>query len=68
MDKIKPQKTTKWSGNRQSSRKRNQNNDREDDPGSQEDNGEDPRNFYQGLEEWKNKQTEMNNTLQGINE
>ena len=36
-----------WSGDRQPSRKRIQNNDSEDDPGSQENNGEDARNIYQ---------------------
>ena len=40
-------KTTKWSGDRQTFRKRIQNNDSEDDPGSQENNGEDARNVYQ---------------------
>ena len=44
------------------------NNDSEDDPGSQEDNGEDTTNVYQNLEKLKNKQTEMNNTLEGITE
>ena len=37
-DKI-PEKTTKWSGGGQPSRKRIQNNDSEDDPGSWEKNG-----------------------------
>ena len=40
-------KTTKWSGNRQPSRKRIQNNDREDDLGSQKKNGDDARNICQ---------------------
>ena len=35
------------SGNRQTSRKRIQNNDSEDDPRSQKKNGEDARNVYQ---------------------
>ena len=34
-----PGKTTKWSGDRQPSRKRIQNNDSEDDPGPQKKNG-----------------------------
>ena len=42
------------------------NNDSEDDPGSRENNGEDTRNVYQNLEKLKNKQTEMNNTLEGF--
>ena len=42
-----PEKTAKWSGDRQPSRKRVQNNDSEDDPGSQENNGGDARNAYQ---------------------
>ena len=48
-DKI-PEKTTKWSGGGQPSRKRIRNNDRDDDPGSWEKNGgkdqEDARNVY----------------------
>ena len=43
-----PRKTNKWSGDRQHSNKRIQNNDREDDPGPQKKNGgkdrEDARN------------------------
>ena len=54
-----------WSGDRQPSRKRIQNNDSEDDPGSQENNGEDARNVYQRPTRTK-EQTEMNNTLEGI--
>ena len=54
-----PRKTTKWSGDRQLSPKIIQNNDSEDDPGSQENNGEDARNVYQRTKE----QTEANNTL-----
>ena len=37
--RYSPRKTTKLSGDRQPSRKRIQNNDSEDDPGSQEKNG-----------------------------
>ena len=55
-----------WSGDRQPSRKRIQNNDSEDDPGSQKNNGEDARNVYQRPRRIK-EQTEMNNTLEGIN-
>ena len=43
-----PEKKTKWSGDRQPSRKRTQNNDSQDDPGSWKKNGgkdrEDARN------------------------
>ena len=46
--------------------KKNQNNDSKGDSGSQEDNGEDARNVYQRPRRTKNKQTEMNNTLEGI--
>ena len=46
-------------GDRQPSRKRTQNNDSEDDPGSWESNGEDARNVYQASRRAKNKQTEM---------
>ena len=42
-----PRKTTKWSGDRQPSRKIIQNNDSENDPRSWENNGEDARNVYQ---------------------
>ena len=38
----------------------------EDDPGPQESNGEDAWNVYQRLTRTK-EQTEMNNTLEGIN-
>ena len=48
-------------------RKRIQNNDSEDDPGSWENNGEDARNLYQRTRRMKNKQVEMNDTLEGIN-
>ena len=55
---IKPQKkTTKWSGDRQPSRKRIQNNDSED-LGSQKKNGEDARNVPQ-RPRWTKEQTEM---------
>ena len=58
-NKIKSRKTTKWNGDRQS-KKRIQNNDSEDDPESQEKNGdkdwEDARNINKDLEEIKNKQ------------
>ena len=47
--------------------KKNQKNDSEDNPGSEKQNGEDARNVYKDLEELKNKQTEMNNTLEGMN-
>ena len=53
-------------GTGQLSRKRIQNNDSEDDPGSQKNNGEDARNDYQRPRRIK-EQTEMNNTLEGIN-
>ena len=43
-----------------------QNNDSEDDPGSWENNGEDARNVCQRSRRTK-EQTEMNNTLEGIN-
>ena len=46
--RLNPRKTTKWSGDRQPSRKRIQNNDSEDDPGTRKNNGgkdrEDERN------------------------
>ena len=65
MSQMKGQdKTPKLSGNRQASRKRIQNYDREDNPGSWKNNGEDARNVStKDLKELKNKQTEMNNTL-----
>ena len=70
-----PRKTTKWSGDREPSRKRIQNNDGEDDPVPKKKNGgkiekmqemfnkdlEELKNKH--LEELKNKQTEMNNTI-----
>ena len=61
-----PRKTTKWSRDKQPSRKRIQNIDSEDNPGSQEKNGgkdwEDAKNFCRRTKE----QTEMNNALEGI--
>ena len=45
---------------------RNENNDSEDDPGSQNKNGEDARRVYQRLRSSK-EQTEMSNTLESIN-
>ena len=65
MSQMKGQdKTPKLSGNRQASRKRIQNYDREDNLGSWKNNGEDARNVStKDLKELKNKQTEMNNTL-----
>ena len=62
-----PEKTTKWSGDRKTSRKRIQKNDNEDNPGPWKNNGgkdqEDARTLYKDPEELKNKQTEMNNTM-----
>ena len=55
------------SGNRQTSRKRIQNNDSEDDSESWKQNEEDARNVYQKPRRTK-EQTEMNNTLEGIND
>ena len=46
--------------------KRFQNDDIENDPGSLKKNGEDARNVTKDIEELQ-KQTEMNNTLEGIN-
>ena len=52
-------------------KKRIQNSDSEDDPGSQEKNGGKDQKmqemFTKDLEELKNRQTEMNNTLERIN-
>ena len=66
-----PRKTAKWSRDRQPSIKRIQNNDNEDGSRSQkrmEANIEKMQEmFTKDLEELKNKQTEMNNTLEGIN-
>ena len=60
----------KWSGDRQPSRERIQNSDSEGDPGSREKSGgkdwDDARNVYQRPRRTK-EQTEMNNTLEGIN-
>ena len=46
---VKPTKTTKWSGDRQPSRKRIWNIDSKDDPGSWENNGENAKIVYQRL-------------------
>ena len=63
-------KTTKWSGDRQSSRKRIQTNSK-DDPGFWAKNGgkdwEDDRNVYQRPRRTKEKNKEVNNTPEGIN-
>ena len=68
--RYSPRKPTELSGNRQPSKKIIQNNDSEDDPRSQEKNGgkdwEDARNVYRRPRRTK-EQTEMNNTLEGIN-
>ena len=48
-------------------RKRIQNNDSKDDPGSQNRMEKMQERLTKDLEEVKNKQTEMNNTLEGIN-
>jgi len=66
MKEQNPRKTMKWSGDRQPSRERIQNNDSADDPGSWKQNGEDARNVYQRPRRTK-AQTEMNNSLKGIN-
>ena len=57
-----PEKSSKWS---KPSRKRIQNKDGEDDWGSWK-NNEDARNVYQRSRGTK-EQTEMNNTLEGVN-
>ena len=62
-----PRKTTKGNGDKQTSRKRIQNNDSEDDSESWKQNEEDARNVYQKPRRTK-EQTEMNNTLEGIND
>ena len=54
-------------GYRQPSRKIVQNNNNEVDQGSPRKNGEDKEMFMKDLEELKNKQTEMNDILEGIN-
>ena len=67
MSQMKGQDRTpekQLNGDRQPSRKRIQNKDSEDDPGCWENNGEEM--LMKDLEELKNKQTEMNNTLEGI--
>ena len=58
-----PRKTTKCSGKKEASKKRIQNNDSEDDPGSWKHNAEDARNVYQRPER-TTEQREMNNTLE----
>ena len=63
---LNPWKTTKWSGDRQPSTKRIQNSDSEDNPASQEINKMQEM-FTKDLEELKNKQTDIVNTLEGIN-
>ena len=50
----------------QPSRKKIQNYDSEDDPGAQKQNEKDARSVYQRPRRTK-EQTEMNNTLEGIN-
>ena len=69
-DKTPEKKKTKWSGDRQHSRKIIQNNDTEDDWGSWKKNGgkdwEDARNVYQRPRRTK-EQTGMNNTPEEIN-
>ena len=68
-DKINPQKTTKWSGDRQLSRKIIQNKDSEDDSRSWKNDGgedwEDARKVFQRPRRTK-EQAEMNNKLEGI--
>ena len=54
-------------GYRQPSRKIVQNNNNEVDQGSPRKNGEDKEMFMKDLEELKNKQTEMNDIIEGIN-
>ena len=51
-------------GNRQTSRKRIQNSDAEDDPRSQKRMEQMQEMFTKDLEELKNEQTEMRNTLE----
>ena len=60
-------KATKLSEDRQHFRKRIQNNDSEDDPGSWGGMGKMQEMFTKDLAELKNNQTEMNNTLEGLN-
>ena len=56
------EKATKWSRDRQPSRKRIQNNDSEDDPGSLENNGEDVADVYQRPRRNKIQQTDRQYT------
>ena len=60
-----PRKPTKLSWDRQTFRKRIQNNDSEGDPRSQENNGENSRNIYQRPTR-TTEQTEMNKIPEGI--
>ena len=67
-----PGKQLKCRGDRQPSRKRIQNNDSEDDPGSwkkkwREEIEKMQEMFTKDLQELKNKHTELNSTLEGIN-
>ena len=64
-DKI-PQKLNAVETGNFPEKKKNQNNDSKDDPGSWKNNGEEARNIQQRPRRSK-EQTEMNNTLQGIN-
>ena len=68
--RLNPRKTTKWSGDRQHSSERIQTNDSENDSGSwkrMEANIEKMKEiFTKDLWEMKNKQAEMNSTLEGI--
>ena len=64
----------KWRENRETTWKRNQNNDSEDDQKPWKQNGENERINLKNLEELKNKHTETNstiteikNTIEGIN-
>ena len=56
------EKATKWSRDRQPSRKRIQNNDSEDDSGSLENNGEDVADVYQRPRRNKIQQTDRQYT------
>ena len=60
-------KTTKWSGDRQPSRKRIQNGDSEDDPGSWKKN-EDAKNVYQRPRRTKEKMNRDDSTLEMKNQ
>ena len=55
---VKPTKTTKWRGDRQPSRKRVQNIDSEDDPGSWKTMEKMQKLFTKDLQELKNEQTD----------